>query len=66
MFEELVEKGLAEGVTTQEAYKTLVSDFIEQKRRWGGVDDDNDLEGMEDKLEGRWSEYQAALEKNAK
>lgn len=65
LFEEVVTKGLAEGVANQEAYNQLVSDVIEQHRRWGEQHDDNDLEGEEDRLQERWPEYEARLNERA-
>lgn len=65
LFEEVVEKGLAEGVANQEAFNQLVSDVIEQHRRWGEEHDDNDLERQEDDLQARWPEYEARLNESA-
>lgn len=61
LFEEIVDRGIAEGVNNQEAYNQLVADVIEQHRRWGEMHDDQDLEGDEDALQARWPEYEERL-----
>lgn len=63
LFEEIVERGIAEGVADQEAYNQLVSDTIEEHRRVVELHDDQDLEGDEDVLQARWPEYQQRLQK---
>lgn len=61
LFEEVVKRGIAEGVANQEAYNQLVSDIIEGHRRVAELHNDQDLEGSEDVLEARWPEYQKRL-----
>lgn len=57
LFEEVVNRGIAEGVTTQEGYVGLVDMVIEDHRMVGELHDDQNLEGYEDVLEARWPEY---------
>lgn len=63
LFEEIVERGIAEGVADQEGFNQLVSDIIEEHRRVEELADDQDLEGDEDALQARWPEYQQRLVK---
>jgi len=58
LFEEVVERGLQEGIDDYRGYKNLVDDVIEQHRSVGEIHDDSPTEAMEDWIEGRWPQYQ--------
>ena len=61
LFEEVVEKALAEGVANREAFEQMVDDVLEGHRRWMELDDDQNIEEKEEKLKARWPEYEQQL-----
>ncbi|OGL99478.1 hypothetical protein A2501_04525 [Candidatus Uhrbacteria bacterium RIFOXYC12_FULL_57_11] len=61
IFEEIVERGRAQGVTTQETYNDLVEEVIESHRAVGEIHDDSPTEDMEEQLRGRWTDYKESL-----
>jgi hypothetical protein len=61
IFEEVVERGREQGVTTQEAYNDLVEEVIEGHREWAEIHDDSPTEDLEEQLRGRWPDYVEAL-----
>lgn len=61
LFEEVVEKSLAEGVADREAFEQMVDDVLEGHRRWMELDDDQNIEEKEEKLKARWPEYEQRL-----
>jgi len=61
IFEEIVERGREQGVTTQESYDDLVEEVIEGHRAAAEIHDDSPTEDLEEQLRGRWSDYKEAL-----
>ena len=61
LFQEIVEKGRAEGINDQEAFNDLVDDVIEQHRDWQETHDDASTDGMGEAMRGRFADYKAAL-----
>ncbi len=61
LFDEIVEQGKGDAVTTEEGFHALVEDTIEEHRRLAEIHDDQNLEGYETQLKARWAEYQARL-----
>lgn len=61
IFDDVVERGIADGVTTQEAFNELVDEVIEAHREVGELSDDQDLMGDESAIKMRWPEFQARL-----
>lgn len=59
LFEEAVERALAEGVQNQEAFSQIVESLIDEKRGVGELHDDNNLEGMLEILTARFPEFEA-------
>ncbi len=65
LFEEVVERGLAEGAADREAYEGIVDDVLEQHREWMELHDDQNLEEKEEDLKSRWPEYEQRLSDRA-
>ena len=61
VFEEIVARGLAEGVTSREAYSQLVENILDGHAMWGEMHDDQDQEAIEDVFRARWPEYEERL-----
>lgn len=61
IFDDVVERGIADGVNTQEAFNELVDEVIEAHREVGELSDDQDLMGDESAIKMRWPEFQARL-----
>lgn len=61
LFEEVVEKALAEGAADREAYEGIVDAVLEDHRGWMELDEDQNVEEKEEKLKLRWSEYEQRL-----
>jgi hypothetical protein len=61
VFDEVVERGREQGVTTQEEYNDLVEEVIEGHREWAEIHDDSPTEDLEEQLRGRWPDYKEAL-----
>lgn len=64
LFEEIVARGQAQGVTDQAAYNDLVEEVIEEHRSVGEISTDDPTEDMEAQLRGRWVDYQSMLEED--
>ncbi|MFH1712497.1 MAG: hypothetical protein ABH846_04670 [Patescibacteria group bacterium] len=64
IFDEIVERGIAEGVGDQEAFHQLVETVLEQHQDVGELDKDQNVELKEDVLKARWPEYQTELNKH--
>lgn len=62
-FEEVSAQALNEGVADKAAFDEYIEQAVRNDERWGELDSDNDLEGIETQLKARWPEYQAMLEK---
>ena len=63
LFEEVVQRGIAQGVAEQEGYNQLVETVLEEHREVGELDEDQNIELKEDLLKSRWPEYQAELDR---
>ena len=63
LFDEIVQKGLAEGVTDREAWSQLVENVIDGHSMWAEMHDDQDLEGIQTTMQARWPEFEAELNK---
>lgn len=59
LFETVVEEGIIQGVADQPAYFDLIDEIIEDLRREGELDDDQNLEAHAEHLKARFPEYQA-------
>lgn len=61
IFEEVVERGREQGVTSQEAYNDLVEEVIENHRGLAEIHDDSPTEDLEAQMRGRWMDFKEAL-----
>ena len=61
VFEEIVEDGLMTGVNSEEGYHDLVEDIIENHRRLGEINDDQNYEGFATTLKSRWPEFESRI-----
>lgn len=61
LFEEVVTRGRDQMVNDKEAYDMLVEEVIGDNVDLGGLDIDQDTEGMEDHLKARFDEYLARI-----
>ena len=66
LFEEIVEKGREEGVTTQEGYHELIDVILESHRDVGESHDDESEVDTAEMLRGRFQEYLEAAGLNKK
>ena len=64
LFEELRSQAMNERIGDIYQYKELVEDLIEEKRRYGLLDDDEDLPQTVKNLILRWPEMEEILVKN--
>ncbi len=62
VFEEIVERGKMELISSHEAFDTMVEETLEEFVDHDEIDVDSDTEGMESHLNGRWEEYRLRLE----
>ena len=61
LFETVVEEGAMQGIVDEPAYFDLVDEIIEDLRREGELDTDQNLDNHADHLKARFSEYQSRL-----
>ncbi len=61
LFNEIVEKGQLDLVSTKEAYDMLVEEVVQDNIDLGGLDIDQDTEGYETRLKERFAEYETRL-----
>ena len=61
MFQEILSRGRAQGITTQTQYDDLVVEAIEEHREVAEIGDDDDTEDLSEQLRGMWPDYQDAL-----
>jgi len=61
IFEEIVERGREQGVTSQEAYNELCDDVVTEKLEVGEMDEDSNTIGLVEQLKGRWVDFVEAL-----
>lgn len=57
VFDEIVEQGIMDGVTTEAAFHALVDDAIEDRREVGEIHDDQNTEKYIATLKERWAEF---------
>jgi hypothetical protein len=62
LFEEVVQRGITDGVTGNEAYEMLVDEVLEDHLAVAEMHDDQDTEGWADALKARYGEYEVRLE----
>jgi hypothetical protein len=65
LFEEIVEKGIAEGVSDKDAFAQHIENILDGHAMWGEIHDDQDQEGITETMKARWPEYEAELNKRA-
>ena len=61
LFQEILSRGRAQGITTQTQYDDLVVEAIEEHREVAEIGDDDDTEDLSEQLRGMWPDYQDAL-----
>lgn len=61
LFREIRDRATQLGISSREEWDDLVEETIEEHRRVGEFDDDEDLENLEDTLKQRYGEYEAGL-----
>jgi hypothetical protein len=61
LFEAIVSEGIAQGVNNKEAYDELVDGIITDRLRVGELNDDQNLDGVADRLKERWGEFQEQI-----
>jgi len=59
LFATIVEEGMMQGIVEEPAYFALVDGIIEDLRRGGDVNTDQNLEGYAEHMKMRFREYQA-------
>lgn len=57
LFNEIVERGREEGVTSLDAYNVLVENVLEDHRRLNEIDSDQDTNSIREALQGRFETY---------
>ena len=60
-YAEIKEIAETEGVTSQEAYNSIVENYLNNKLDTGELDIDQDTENMESQLKAMWPEYEKNL-----
>lgn len=61
LFHEIRARAEQTGISSREEWNELVEEVIEEHRRVGEFDDDEDLEALEDTLKQRYLEYEESL-----
>jgi hypothetical protein len=61
LFREIANRAKADGVSSREEWDDVAEEVIEERRRVGELDDDEDLENLEDTLKQRYAEYERSL-----
>lgn len=61
LFEAIVSEGIAQGVNNKEAYDELVDGIITDRLRVGELHDDQNLDGVADRLKERWQEFEERI-----
>ena len=62
IFQQVIARGREQGVTDLGTYNDLVEEVIEEHRAVGEISNDDAIEDLVDQTQGRWPDYQAALE----
>ncbi len=62
-FKDVASRALGEGVVNEEAFDEFVEQAVREHERWGELHDDNDLEGIISRVQDRWPEYEAMLDR---
>lgn len=58
IFERIIEEGMMQGVSGEEAYHTLVEEVIDDMLRMGELDEDQNIEGHISHLRARFAEFE--------
>lgn len=61
LFDEIVERGRAEGITTQELFNELLEETLMEHVDLGEMDDQNTSSDLTEQLRSRWLDYKEAL-----
>ncbi|MBI1907991.1 hypothetical protein HYS28_01060 [Candidatus Uhrbacteria bacterium] len=61
IFDEIVERGRSEMITSKEAYDMTVEEVVEEHQDLDEIDIDEDNEGLEAHLKERFADYLAQL-----
>lgn len=57
-YNEIKENAEAQGIADQEAWDTIVEEYLEDKVSVGELDKDEEIEEFEEVLKAKWSEYE--------
>lgn len=58
LYQEVLSRGKDEGIFSEEGFRELVEEVIEEHREWGEIHDDDPTEGLELWVGECWPRYQ--------
>ena len=61
LYEEVAERAREQGVASEDAWKELVEEILDERINWGEVDIDDDVTSMREALQEKWKQFEESV-----